>query len=544
MKKILFIVLDGLGDRPVAELGDRTPLEAADLPHLNRLAASGQQGTVITVGKDIAPESDVAVMAILGYDPLRFHAGRGPLEALGAGLPFQDGDLALRGNFATLGAGWTILDRRVGRNLQSQEAVELAEAVEREVRLSASGADVVVRATSGHRCVVVMHPEEGRLSAKISNTDPAYARVGGLGVAKADAGNKVDECRPLDDSPEAWTAAELVNEFTRKSREVLDGHPVNRRRRERGDLPANVILLRDAGDHLPQTPSMQQRFGVQFGCFVEMPVERGIARLLGMTIIEVPPSADDRERVYRLWARRAIEELPRHGGLYLHLKGPDEPGHDGEFLAKRAVLSVNGVRRFVTSTVMAGAEHGMLVRMRSFAPFVATLLVCLIFVPALAQSPEVFPGVDGVELAIDSLTGRRIGVVTHQAAVSRDGRLTMLVLTSLPDVQLSALFAPEHGLGDDAPVAPPAGTPVYSLFGRVTQPTQQMLSRVDVLVIDLQDVGVRPFTYATTMALTMEAARSAGKPVIVLDRPNPMGGLLVDGPVLELQFRSFIGMYL
>src|SRR5947208_10702935 len=100
MKKILFIVLDGLGDRPVAELGDRTPLEAADLPHLNRLAASGQQGTVITVGKGIAPESDVAVMAILGYDPLRFHAGRGPLEALGAGLPFQDGDLALRGNFA------------------------------------------------------------------------------------------------------------------------------------------------------------------------------------------------------------------------------------------------------------------------------------------------------------------------------------------------------------------------------------------------------------------------------------------------------------
>ena len=74
MKKILFIVLDGLGDRPVAELGDRTPLEAADLPHLNRLAASGQQGTVITVGKGIAPESDVAVMAILGYDSMRLMA--------------------------------------------------------------------------------------------------------------------------------------------------------------------------------------------------------------------------------------------------------------------------------------------------------------------------------------------------------------------------------------------------------------------------------------------------------------------------------------
>src|SRR3989442_12206747 len=188
MKKILFIVLDGLGDRPVAELGDRTPLEAADLPHLNRPAGSGQQGPGITVGKGIAPGADVAVMAILGYDPLRFHAGRGPLEALGAGLPFQDGELALRGNFATLGSGWTIVDRRVGRNLQSAEAAELAEAIDREVRLSASVADVVVRATSGHRRVVVVQPEEGRLSAKSSNTDPAYTPAGGLGVAKANAG--------------------------------------------------------------------------------------------------------------------------------------------------------------------------------------------------------------------------------------------------------------------------------------------------------------------------------------------------------------------
>ena len=212
-------------------------------------------------------------------------------------------------------------------------------------------------------------------------------------------------------------------------------------------------------------------------------------------------------------------------------------------MGRGTVHWMEALRRFATSVVALRAELAMMARMRSLAPFIATLLVCLIFIPALAQSPEVFPGVDGVELAIDALTGRRVGVVTHQAAVSRDGRLTMLVLTSLPDVQLSALFAPEHGLGDDAPISLPANTPVYSLFGRVTQPTRQMLSGVDVLVIDLQDVGVRPFTYATTMALTMEAARSAGKPVIVLDRPNPMGGLLVDGPVLEPKLRSFIGMY-
>jgi 2,3-bisphosphoglycerate-independent phosphoglycerate mutase len=206
--------------------------------------------------------------------------------------------------------------------------------------LTASSVDLVVRATVGHRCVVVLYPKEGKLSAKITNTDPAYARIEGLGVAKADAGTEVEECRPLDDTPEAWTAAELINEFTRKSREVMDGHSVNQRRRARGDLPANLILLRDAGDHLPEAPSLRERFGVEFGCFVEMPVERGIARLLGMEVIEVPPSAGNREAAYREWALRAIDELPRHGGLYLHLKGPDEPGHDGDAPAKRDVISL------------------------------------------------------------------------------------------------------------------------------------------------------------------------------------------------------------
>ncbi len=341
MKKLLYVVLDGLGDRPVPALDGKTPLEAAATPHMDRLAAAGQLGTVITVGKGIAPESDVAVMAILGYDPLRYHAGRGPLEALGADVPFRDGDLALRGNFATVGPGWTIVDRRVGRNLTSAEAHALAATVNEQVHLATAPVDVVLRATIGHRCVVAMHPREGKLSGKVTNTDPAYTRLsGGLGVVKAHAGTEVEECRPLDDSPEAWTAAELVNEFTRKSREVLDDHAVNATRRAQGFLPANLILLRDAGDHLPQVPPIQERFGMEFGCFVEMPVERGIAMLLGMAIIEVPPSADDRERAYRAWAARAAIELTRHGGLYLHLKGPDEPGHDGDCLGKRDVIAL------------------------------------------------------------------------------------------------------------------------------------------------------------------------------------------------------------
>jgi len=194
--------------------------------------------------------------------------------------------------------------------------------------------------------------------------------------------------------------------------------------------------------------------------------------------------------------------------------------------------------------------------MRYFRPValpVAVLLIALSLAPASAEgpgggdNPGVYPGVDDLQAAARALAGRRIGVVANHAAVARDGRPTPVVLSTLPDARLTALFAPEHGFNGSGIDLPdpvlPARTPIYNLFGRVQQPTQRMLSRVDVLVIDLQDVGVRPFTYASTMALVMQAARRAGKPVVILDRPNPMGGLLVDGPVLEPQFRSFIGMY-
>lgn len=340
MVPILYVVLDGLADRPVPELGNRTPLEAAAVPFLGAMTLEGRTGLVQTVGEGIAPESDVAVTAMLGYDPFTYHTGRGVFEAVGAGIPFRDGDLALRGNFATGGEGRAILDRRAGRNLSAEDAHALAEAVTRDVRFETAPAEVEVRASIGHRAGVVIRRLGGRLSAKITNTDPAYGRVQGLGVAREVVNDEIDRCEPLEDTEEARTAAALVNEFMERSRAVMEHHPANERRRREGKPPANLMLVRDAGDHLPQMPPFSERFGVRFGCFVEMPVERGIAELTGMTVIPVPPSGADHERVYTAWAQTAAREFRNYGGLYIHLKGPDEPGHDKDVGGKRAVIEV------------------------------------------------------------------------------------------------------------------------------------------------------------------------------------------------------------
>ena len=336
MKKLLYVCLDGLGDDPVPELDDRTPLEAADTPFLDSLAQKGRTGSVITVGPGIAPESDIAVFAILGYDPRGEHPGRGVVEAVGVGMDFRDGDLAHRVNFAT--ADWPhIVDRRVGRDLTSEESQALAAEVNEDLQLP--GASFTLRATVEHRGALVIRTDDGTaLSAEISNTDPAYRKEGSLGVALETFEPEVARSEPLEDTDAARRAAELTNAFVEGSAKILDASEVNARRRAEGKLPGNLILTRDGGDHRPRLQPIDERFGPRWGCFVEMPVERGIAMLLGMAPVDAPRLAD--EASYVRWAELAAEALGGYDALYVHIKGPDVPAHDGRAFDKRDVIAL------------------------------------------------------------------------------------------------------------------------------------------------------------------------------------------------------------
>jgi 2,3-bisphosphoglycerate-independent phosphoglycerate mutase len=339
--KLIYIAIDGMGDLPIAELGNRTPLEAAKTPNLDFLANNGKTGLMYTVRRGVAPESDVAVISLLGYDPFKYSTGRGIIEAVGAGFDVKDGDLALRCNFATLGKGKAIIDRRVKRTLTTEEATELTEAANNEITLDSCPSTFKFQNTLGHRAVLVLKSKhkEKCLSSKITNSDPAYTYVNGIGVATPNVEMVLKKSFPLDDTEEARNSANLVNEFIEKTHKLWENHAVNKKRAAEGKLKANCVLTRDAGSELPKFFNINERYNVDFAALADMQAERGIAHLAGMQATLLPPPSGDLEKDCEIRVKKLLEVLPNHDCFYIHLKGPDEPGHDGNCYRKTEIIT-------------------------------------------------------------------------------------------------------------------------------------------------------------------------------------------------------------
>jgi len=334
--KLIYLVLDGAAGDP--SLG-KTAYMVAEKPNLDRIAKKSKCGLMYTIGKGIPPESDAAVLSLLGYDPEKYYPGRGPIEALGVGLSIIEGkEVAFRGNFATIDPNsYAIIDRRAGRVLSAEEGKELAAALD-GMRLK--NGYVRVKHTVGHRVVVVIGSDAQMLGDEVGNTDPGYLRKGKISISLKSFESKIAPCTPLTDREEDRRTCELVNEFTRRAVEILDPHPVNLKRKERGLPPANAVLLRDAGGKRPDLPKISSRFGkLRFTSLVEMPVEIGISRASGMDVVELPPpEGKDRKREYEFRAEKTLEALERSDVVYIHLKGPDEPGHDGNLELKASII--------------------------------------------------------------------------------------------------------------------------------------------------------------------------------------------------------------
>ncbi len=330
--KTLLIIIDGAAGKPPG-----TALQKANTLTLDGLVRKSRTG-LMQVLPGIPPESDEAVLSILG-NKLEKYYGRGVFEAVGDGFKFKDGMLALRCNFATAdNTGEKLIDRRVARSLSSKEAKQLEEEINEKVRLT--GANFVFKATVQHRAYLVIKKKKGKLSNKITNTDPAYAvDEKGFSHALKKYSMKVLKAKPIN--KQAVESARLVNEFVEKAFKVLNESKVNEKRKKKGLLPANMLLLRGAANKLPRLVNLSKKYGKKFAIMADMPMEEGIAKLSGMKVVKLPASTPyGSAKDYKQRAKIVVDSLKKFDFIYIHLKGPDLYAHDLDCEGKKESIEL------------------------------------------------------------------------------------------------------------------------------------------------------------------------------------------------------------
>lgn len=311
----LLLIIDGLADRPVRALGGRTPLQAARTPVLDRLAREGQCGLADPIAPGVVPDTAAGTLAIFGQSPGAMR--RGPVEALGAGLEIRAGDVALRGNFATLGEDGLVVDRRAGRIRDA--AAELAAAIDRLPLPGALGDEVEVRVAPGteHRLAVVLRGEG--LSSALQGSDPGDAAVPAPPLVP-----RPDDPRDLA----AAATARALAAFEQEARRILAAHPLNAERVAAGLPPANLVLTRGAGRVHRLVPLSDAGKPLRLACISGDRTVLGIAGWLGAETIREPGMTANLDTDLALKLTRAREALERDDLVAVHVKGADIAAHD------------------------------------------------------------------------------------------------------------------------------------------------------------------------------------------------------------------------
>jgi 2,3-bisphosphoglycerate-independent phosphoglycerate mutase len=339
--KAVLVIADGMADRPVEELDWKTPLEAARKPSMDEIARTGICGVLDPLSPGIPPGSDAATLALLGYDALRVYSGRGALEALGSGARVLPGDVAFRCNFATVDESFVVLDRRAGR-IASSESVKLADSLVK-VKLKASGTKFLFKSTIQHRAVLVIRGPG--LSTAVSDSDPG------------EAGRKILEIRPLDDSVEARRTAQTAGRLVREFYKILNYHGINEERAKHGLPVANMILCRGAGI-LPKVSPLQQSYDIKAACVAAVPLVRGVCKTVGMRLIDVKGATGTLQTDYLAKAKAVVEALRGYDLVLLHVKAADMAGHDGNVKQKVEVIEkIDGMLGYLLEHVDLGSTY-------------------------------------------------------------------------------------------------------------------------------------------------------------------------------------------
>lgn len=319
-KKILMIVLDGMGDRACPDLRGLTPLQYVRTPNLDWFVGHGRSGICDPISPGIRAGSDTAHLAILGYDAREVYSGRGPFEAIGAGLDIQPGDVALRCNFATVNSDMEILDRRAGR-IKDPETTMLADSLD---GIEIDGIECFVKASTEHRAVLLLRGDG--LSPDITDCDPGEDSV-------------LLRCMPKDpDDDDAAFTAQVVNAFMDECHERLKGHVINRKRSAAGLPPANILVPRGAGEY-PTIDLFTEKYGISATCVAGVALVKGICKVCGLDVYPLPGGCDgslDSDLILKIGS--VLDALNEYDFVLMNIKAGDIAGHDGDARSKAEVV--------------------------------------------------------------------------------------------------------------------------------------------------------------------------------------------------------------
>ena len=311
MKYVIFLA-DGMADEPIEELGNKTPLQAAETPNFDRLAAEARMGTFRSLPEGFPTSSDVANLSVLGYDLATAYQGRGPLEAASQGIVLAEDEIAMRCNLVTATRSG-ILEDYSGGQVRGEEAQGLIDALDKKF-----GSDKVrFRAGVAYRNLLILKGDEFSPDFHYEKPDDH-------------PGDPFGDLLPIANSPEAQVTAELLRKIMLDSIEYLDTHPINEGRRDRGEAPANMAWFWSAG-RKPRMAPFRELYGKSGAIISAVDVIKGLGVLGDLEVIEVPGATGYIDTDYEAKARAGVEALKRHDFVYVHVEAIDEvSSHAGE----------------------------------------------------------------------------------------------------------------------------------------------------------------------------------------------------------------------
>ncbi len=360
--KIALIIIDGLGDSPIKELGKKTPLGAASTPNLDCLASSGVCGLIkpFYFSWQKYPRSDSAHLALLGYNPAVYYLGRGVYEALGEGIKIKKGEVALRANLGTVNKNLKIIDRRAGRIADTEPLIKSLAGIE------INGIRFQITASLGHRAVLLLKGKN--LSEKIRGGD----------IKKT--GIKVKKIIALGKSKQAEFTADVLNKFLERAHQILENHPLNKKRKEQGLLPANYLLVRGAGK-FKETPGFYKKHNLKAACIAAGHVYRGVAKALGMDLINIKGATGNIDTNLKGKVLSIKRNLKKYDFIFCHIKAADILSEDGNYLGKKKFIekidkNIKPLLSLKDISIVVTADHSTCSKIKRHCKELIPVLIC------------------------------------------------------------------------------------------------------------------------------------------------------------------------